>query len=579
MRLLLHHLTKRQPLHVQSTTTTLCHAQYRRRFLTTTSTLCQNTSTHKNNNTNEPRAATLDHSIKSSHSPYHFYQTKILEEYVQRPANASTLRQYIFYGRHMTSDRLVHAANWVRNELLTRLAHRIRDFQQLPFFVGMNPHIEFVYRLYWGAFEQLRKQPTVKTLDDNHAFCQCLKELLDDGQLVVPRLALGVSECAQHFGGGNSHGNGNGNGHGNGNGNSHHHHHHHHHQQHHHGGNEESSSQDLDRFMNRMLRSRISRRMLAEQHLALTEAHDQDWDMMGEGENGYVGIIFVRCSASELVSQATRLVRHHAETIYAKALEGEEGTKTKIRPPAIQVQVHQDVHTQGLQQKEKPDEIVFAYVPEHLEYILFELLSNAVRFTMETHSNKKGDSSSSSPYPPVKLTVSANDTDVYFRVSDQGGGIAPDVYKHLWSYQARAPTGQFHHFHQVQKMPSSINERASQAENLGQVHLGMGLTMSRILAEYWGGELQVMTMQGYGTDAYVRIPRLGTKAENLGFEDHPAITPTSVQPGQQREGANHGNNTQDQPVNWYHPSVIQRNTPIHKSDAGDGWSKSCMMLD
>ncbi|KAI9494341.1 branched-chain alpha-ketoacid dehydrogenase, partial [Zychaea mexicana] len=376
----------------------------------------------------------------------------ILEEYVRRPANASTLRQYIFYGRQMTSDRLITAANWVRNELLTRLAHRIRDFQQLPFFVGMNPHIEFVYRLYWGAFEKLRKQPAIKTLDDNEDFCKCLEDLLDDGQLVVPKLALGITECARHY----------------------------------------SGSQDLDRFMNRMLRSRISRRMLAEQHLALTEAHEHGWDMMGEGADGYVGIIFVRCSASDLVSQATRLVRRHAETIYAKP---ENSSRT---PPAIRVNIHQDTQ-QGLQQ-----------VPEHLEYILFELLSNAVRFTMAAWEKQPEN-----PYPPVQLTVSANETDVYFRVTDQGKGIAPDVYKHLWSYQARAPSGQFHHFHQVQKMPSSISERATQAADLGQTHLGMGLTMSRILAEYWGGELQVMTMEGFGTDAYVRIPRLGTKAENL----------------------------------------------------------------
>ena len=329
MRPLTHNLAKRRPL-LQARPASTVHSNHRqlycRRLLTTTSAHQQKSNSSSSLPNNEQRPSTLDHSIKSSHSPYHFYQTKILEEYVQRPANASTLRQYIFFGRHMTSGRLVQAANWVRNELLTRLAHRIRDFQQLPFFVGMNPHIEFVYRLYWGAFEQLRKQPTIKTLDDNQAFCHNLESLLDDGKLVVPRLALGITECAQHDRG--------------------------------------EDSQDLDRFMNRMLRSRISRRMLAEQHLALTEAHEHDWDMMGEGADGYVGIIFVRCSASDLVSQATRLVRHHAEAVYArKEAEGQLSPSSSRRtPPVIEVQIHQDIHTQGLQQVEKPDEIVFAYV-------------------------------------------------------------------------------------------------------------------------------------------------------------------------------------------------------------------------
>ncbi|KAG1248279.1 hypothetical protein G6F68_013856 [Rhizopus microsporus] len=49
--------------------------------------------------------------------------------------------------------------------------------------------------------------------------------------------------------------------------------------------------------------------------------------------------------------------------------------------------------------------------------------------------------------------------------------------------------------------------------------------MSKIYAEYWGGELQMITMDGYGTDVYVRIPKLGTSIENLGIDlqAHPAF--------------------------------------------------------
>ena len=185
------------------------------------------------------------------------------------------------------------------------------------------------------------------------------------------------------------------------------------------------------------------------------------------------------------------------------------------------------------------------------------------------------------PYAPVRLTVNANETDIYFRVSDQAGGIAPDVYSQLWSYQARAPTGQFQHFHQVQKMPANISERTAQAEDLGQLHLGFGLIMSRVYAEFWGGELQVLTMPGYGTYAYVRIPRMGTKAENLGLEDYPSIAPTTKQPYKEA-GNNNGSRRESQGssqqgANWYHPSVVQRSAPINPSD-GDGWSKSSMLI-
>ena len=265
------------------------------------------TMTFSNSREGLPRAVSLD-SVKSD-SPYHFYQTKVLEEYVRRPANASTLRQYIYFGRQMTPERLVTAANWVRSELLTRLAHRIRDFQQLPFLVGTNPHIEYVYRLYWGAFEKIRQQPVIQDLEDNTHFCQVLRDLLEDGKLVVPRLARGVSECSAAC----------------------------------------YNHQDLDRFVNRMLRSRISRRTLAEQHIALTDANEHGW--INE-DDGYIGIIYVRCSASKVVQRASSLVRNHAHQIYGR------------QAPKIHVHVHNDPSHHGIQQQQQQDdnEISFAYV-------------------------------------------------------------------------------------------------------------------------------------------------------------------------------------------------------------------------
>ncbi|KAI8356095.1 hypothetical protein EDC96DRAFT_515762 [Choanephora cucurbitarum] len=413
----------------------------------------------------EPRAARID--AIQSNSPYHFYQNKVLDEFTEQPVNPSTLRQFIFFGRQMNTSRLVKSANWVRNELLVRLAHRIRAFQQLPFFVGTNPHIEYVYKLYWGAFESLRTFPPVKTLEDNQKFCDLLRNLLEDGLLVLPRLARGLSESAPYY---------------------------------------PPDQNDLDLFLNRMLRSRISRRILAEQHMALTEACEHDWDRHTGFGDGYVGIIFVHCSASQIVQRSKELVYQHVDRYQNQDSAGKQ-------VPPIQV----DIQHNGFEANHSKNEILFAYVPEQLEHILYELLDNAVRFTMRNHPEGN--------YPPIQVTVSANDSDVYFRVSDQGGGMSKDRYERLWSYQSRSQTGDFDDFKHLEKVPTSIDGRASQASEMGHRHLGIGLTMSRIHAEYWGGELQVITMDGYGTDAYVRIPRLGTNTENLGIErmSHPVF--------------------------------------------------------
>jgi hypothetical protein len=42
----------------------------------------------------------------------------------------------------------------VRTELPVRLAHRIRDLQNLPYIVGTHPSLAKVYGLYVDAFER-----------------------------------------------------------------------------------------------------------------------------------------------------------------------------------------------------------------------------------------------------------------------------------------------------------------------------------------------------------------------------------------------------------------------------------------
>lgn len=42
---------------------------------------------------------------------------------------------------------------------------------------------------------------------------------------------------------------------------------------------------------------------------------------------------------------------------------------------------------------------------------------------------------------------------------------------------------------------------------------GYGLPLSRLYARYWGGELSLTSMEGYGTDAYLHLSKLGNKRE------------------------------------------------------------------
>ena len=125
------------------------------------------------------------------------------------------------FGRSLTEARLISSANYVRTELPTRyetsmdhsqlsciamllmltmlphrLAHRIRDMQQLPYVVVTNPHISEVYDLYYTAFDTFRKVKEIKNLDDNERFCKTISQTLKAHLSVIPKLAMGILESS-----------------------------------------------------------------------------------------------------------------------------------------------------------------------------------------------------------------------------------------------------------------------------------------------------------------------------------------------------------------------------------------------
>ncbi|KAI8846416.1 branched-chain alpha-ketoacid dehydrogenase [Chytridium lagenaria] len=351
-----------------------------------------------------------------------FYNNRILERYAAKETKRVTLRQLTVFGRNLTEDKLLRSG--------TILAHRIRDFQHLPFIVGTNPHIEELYALYWDAFERFRTFREIKTMEDNREFC-------DLPPCRYPKLALGIAEAAPHM-----------------------------------------SLQTADRFFNEMLRSRIGRRVLAEQHITLSAVFD----------------VVDRCA-----SLASRLFQQSLTTPPSFS-----DMPTLIQPPEVTL----DGHASAL----------FTYIPDHIEYILFEILRNSMRFTFETHGRGGvfcgccscggggGGRRRVVRLPPIRVTVGASDTNITFRVSDQGGGIREIFSTHLTNLTAMT-TAMPQRDRNLERMPRECAE---------ELNLGLGLPMSRVYANYWGGAIAVHAMHGYGSDAYVRIAT-GNQMENLTY--------------------------------------------------------------
>ena len=77
----------------------------------------------------------------------------------------------------------------------SRLAHRLRDMQTLPYVVVTNPHISQVYELYYKAFETLRRVREIRDSEDNNRYCAIISGTLKEHLTVIPSLAMGVLEC------------------------------------------------------------------------------------------------------------------------------------------------------------------------------------------------------------------------------------------------------------------------------------------------------------------------------------------------------------------------------------------------
>lgn len=137
-------------------------------------------------------------------------------------------------------------------------------------------------------------------------------------------------------------------------------------------------------------------------------------------------------------------------------------------------------------------DLKFTYVPSHISYMLLELLKNSMRATVETHGIDK--------MPPIRIIIAdgENNEDVVIKVSDEGGGIRRSNMHRIWSYLFTTAD------HRILDKMLGSQEGTDNVRDFDTASplagLGYGLPISRNYARYFGGELVIMSMEGYGTD-------------------------------------------------------------------------------
>ncbi|KAJ3087949.1 Methyltransferase-like protein 6, partial [Quaeritorhiza haematococci] len=152
------------------------------------------------------------------------------------------------------------------------------------------------------------------------------------------------------------------------------------------------SKEARTQFLDGMIHARIGIRVLAEHHLALVTS-----------EPNWIGIVHTRLNAANLMRSVANYVEELCEINYGSS-------------PGYNVNGHVDT-------------AVIPYIPVHVEYIMMELMKNAMRATVEC-SMKTGRIM----HPDVEITVASGEEDITIRIRDQGGGISEKDLPRVFEY-------------------------------------------------------------------------------------------------------------------------------------------------
>ncbi|KAF7495679.1 [Pyruvate dehydrogenase (acetyl-transferring)] kinase [Sarcoptes scabiei] len=319
---------------------------------------------------------------------------------------------------------------FLRKELPVRIANIMKELHLLPNRLLETPSVELVNSWYEQSFGELisyeNASPDTSLLEK---FCNNLIKIRNRHSNVVQTMAEGIIELKK------------------------------------------TAIMDphlehcIQYFLNRFYMSRISIRMLINQHAALFGS-----DLNSQPPRN-IGCIDPNCDVKSIAMDAYDNSKFLCDQYY-------------MTSPPIEIETYNALDVGG--------PVTLVYTPSHLYHILFELYKNAMRAVVELH----GDGSD---IPPIKTVIVKSHEDVTIKISDKGGGIPRSLRDVL-----------FHYMYSTAPKPS-----ASGIDSAPLAGFGYGLPISRLYARYFQGDLMISSMEGYGTDAIVYLKVLSSEANEL----------------------------------------------------------------
>uniref|UniRef100_A0A671PNL1 Protein-serine/threonine kinase n=1 Tax=Sinocyclocheilus anshuiensis TaxID=1608454 RepID=A0A671PNL1_9TELE len=342
-----------------------------------------------------------------------------IEHFSKFSPSPLSIKQFLDFGSTNACEKTSFV--FLRQELPVRLSNIMKEINLLPKILLTTPSVQMVQSWYVQSLMEildfLEKSPDDQSVLEE--FVNALVNIRNRHNDVVPTMAQGVIEYKEVF------------------------------------GQDPVTNQNIQYFLDRFYLSRISIRMLINQHTLVFDG------ATNPVHPNTIGSIDPYCQVAEVVKDAYESAKMLCDQYY-------------LSSPDL---VLQELNTNN---RNQPINIV--YVPSHLYHMLFELFKNAMRATIENH--KEGCN-----LPPIQVMVAIGGEDLTIKMSDRGGGVPFRKMENLFSYMySTAPKPQM-----------DDKQRAPLAG------FGYGLPISRLYAKYFQGDLQLYSMEGHGTDAVIHL--------------------------------------------------------------------------
>ena len=182
----------------------------------------------------------------------------------------------------------------------------------------------------------------------------------------------------------------------------------------------------------------------------------------------------------------------------------------------------------------------WCYIPQHLDHMIFELLKNSMRAIIEKN---EGILSASKQSQIDIVIIDSNDGMITIKISDVGGGIRRSDKDKIWLYGYTTGYDRYmdddlklvKHRELLAEIIDSaeeqwehdymryVNAAGKHSHGLSLMFdvsvigavkytpmfgLGYGLPVTKLYAQYFGGDCQIQSIHGYGTDAYLTVNNL-----------------------------------------------------------------------